>query len=161
MTQRRWGHIAVLLACHGVAASVYFVAFLVVPGVIAGMLMVIAIIGALITGDAGGPLFFPMVFIFGIMYLIHIVIEGLAFFLICAVLQFLRCRVRIPWWPPVVLAFLIAFVIPALFNWDNILYSLFICAGFCTYWISLSGSEAIVTWIRRRFKGGERPSPAG
>ncbi len=125
MTQRRWGNIAALLAGHRVAASVYFVALLVLPGIIAGILMVVLQGGMLM------PLFL-------VRYVVSVVIGGVVFLLISLGLQLLRRRVRFPWWSPVVLASLLAFVIPTVYLWDTYLFSLFVCIGFCTYWASLS-----------------------
>lgn len=42
-------------ASHVVAALVYGLTFLAVPGLLAGVLLVVVLVGCFITGDAGGP----------------------------------------------------------------------------------------------------------
>jgi hypothetical protein len=143
------------LGAHAVAAGVYLAVFLVAPlvlGFVVAILLVFA--GILFQGDPGGPLFLPVTFVMGLLYAGCVVGFGVVLFLAASGIQYLRSRVRIPFWTPVVLAVPVAFTLLTGFGTPAVVLSLAAGAAFSIYWLTLSGSEAVLSWGRRKWGKG-------
>lgn len=129
--------------------------FLAVPAVLGGIAVVLLLIGGIITGDMGGPLFLPGVFIMGLIYALCVAALGMVLFLVAGGIQLIRCRVRVSAWVPVALALPVVFTVLTLTRSGGIFLSLVVSAAFLTYWLAFSGSDAILKWIRKKWKPGK------
>ena len=142
---------AKFIVSHAIAAGVYFTLFLALPAALGFLAVIVLIIAGIITGDMGGPLFLPGVFIMGLIYALCIAALGALIFFVTGGIQLLRRKIKISFWIPVVLAFPVAFTILVLCRSGGIIISLAVSAAFCTYWLAFSCSEAIFRWLTGRF----------
>ena len=125
--------------------------FLAVPAVLGCIAFVLLVIGALITGDMGGPLFFPAVCLAGLVYALCVAELGVVFFLVTGGIQLLRRRIRVSAWIPVALAFPIAFTVVAWTRAGGVFVSRVVSAAFLTYWLAFTGSDVILKWGRKKW----------
>jgi hypothetical protein len=148
----KWSDTATFLIAHAVAAATYFALFLAVPAVLGGMAVILSLIGGLITGDMGGPLFLPAVFVIGLLYALCVAALGFVLFLVVCGIQILRRRFRIPVWAPIALSFPVIFTVAVLSQSGGVVLSLAASAAFLTYWLAFSGSDVILKGIMRKWK---------
>jgi len=137
----KWPDIATFLIAHAVAAGTYLVLFLAVPAALGVVAVILLLIGGIITGDMGGPLFLPAVFIAGLIYALCVVALGVLLCLITGGIQLLHRRIRVYAWVPVVLAFPVLFTVLVLTESGSLILSLGLSAAFTTYWVAFSGSD--------------------
>jgi len=147
----KWTDIATFLIAHAVAAGAYLLIFLSVPAVLGGIAVVLLLIGGIITGDMGGPLFLPGVFFMGLIYALCVTALGMILFLVTGSIQLIRRRVRVSAWVPVVLAFPVVFTVIVVSRSGGVFLSIPVSAAFLTYWLAFSGSDAILKWIKRKW----------
>ena len=148
----KWADIATCLIAHAVAAGTYLLLFLAVPAALGVLAVIVLLIGGIVTGDMGGPLFLPGVFIMGLIYALCVAALGMVLFLVTGGIQLIRRRVRVSAWVPVVLAFPLVFTVLVLTRSGGIFSSLAVSAAFLTYWLAFSGSDAILRWMRKKWE---------
>lgn len=144
----KWPDIAAFVVAHTVAAGTYLVLFLVVPVLLGLVAVTLLLIGGIITGDMGGPLFLPGVFFLGLTYAGCVAAFGVLLFFLTGGIQLLRRRVRVSVWVPVVVVFPVVFTFLVMTRFGGVLLSLAVSAGFVTYWLAFSGSDAVLKWAR-------------
>lgn len=154
----KWPDIATFLIAHAVAAGTYLVLFLAVPAVLGVVAVVLLLIGGIITGDMGGPLFLPAVFIMGLIYALCVAALGMIISVLVGGIQLLRRRVKVSAWVPVALAFPVVFTALVLTRSGGIFLSIAVTAAFATYWLAFAGSDAILKWIRKERKQRTNPN---
>ena len=127
-----------IVVSHLLATLVSGIIFLIIPGLIAFLIFVALIIGSLITGDEGGPLFFPMLILGGIFWAIVIIGLLLLFSVLTTFLHLLRRYIPFSWWTPVLIALPFFSAVILQTESGDIYVSLFLSAVFCLYWISFN-----------------------
>ena len=147
----KWTDIATFLVTHAVAAGTYLVLFLVVPAVLGTIAVVVSLIGGIITGDMGGPLFLPGVFVMGLIYALCVAALGVILFLVTGCIQVVRRRIRVSAWIPAVLAFPVVFAILVTTQSGGIFLSIAVSTAFLSYWLAFSGSNAILKWSWKKW----------
>ncbi len=148
----KWSDIAQFIVAHLVALCVCGVLFVVVPLVLFVLLILLFLLLALISNDPGGPLFFPGLIGFGLVYLVCSILTCLTLFGISIGLQALRRWVRFSWWVPVALVFPVIFTVLIVLHPEFFWVTFVLALPFCVYWLALSGSDRILTWARRKFR---------
>ncbi len=148
----KWTDIATFLIAHAVAAGTYLLLFLVMPAVLGIITVIALLIGGIITGDMGGPLFLPGVFVMGLIYALFVAALGVLLFLVTGGIQLLRRHVRVDVWIPVILTFPVVFTILVLAQFGGIFISLAVSAAFLTYWLAFSGSDALLKWSKKKWE---------
>ena len=157
----RWPDIATFLIAHAVAAGPYLALFLALPAVLGGVAIILLLIVGVITGDMGGALFLPSIFIMGLIYALCVTSLGIFLFLVTGGIQLIRRRVRVSAWIPVALAFPLIFAILVLTRCGGLFISLAVSAAFLTYWLAFSGSDAILRWSRKKWKQRKQNQTSG
>ena len=145
----KWSGITTFLIGHAVATGAYLALFLALPLLLGGILFVLLLIVSVITGDPGGPMFLPGFFIIGSLYSLGILAFGVVLFLVTGLIQLLRCHIKITVWTPIALAILIDVdAVDYSLSGGDIALRLGISAAFLVYWMTLTGSFAVLTLIR-------------
>jgi len=144
--------IATTMTAHGVAMVTYFALFLVLPAMLAVTVVAVLYIIGIIVGDIGGPLFLPPLFAMGLAYAVVATVTGMALFLVTCGIQYLRRYITIQLWVPVVLVFPAVYTTTRLGGTGGVVLSLVLSAAFSTYWLTYSGSGAILNWVRAKLR---------
>ena len=139
---------AAFFVSHAVAAAVYAVLFVAVPAVLGVVVLVAITVQCIISGDAGGPMFFPIVLGVGAVYVAGMLGFAALSFTITSGLHFLRRRIEFSWWEPTVLAFPVIAAVCVPSGIAGLLPCLFAAAAFCVYWLAFAGSSRVLRWVR-------------
>jgi len=150
--EMKWTKLAAFLGGHAVAAGVYVAVFLVVPLLLGAVVTILLFIAGIVTGDPGGPFFLPGMLVLGLLYAAGVLGFGVVLFLASSGIQFLRSRVRISFWVPVVLVVPVAFTLFSGFGTPAVIFSLAAGVAFSAYWLALSASDAVLVWVRAKWR---------
>lgn len=138
-------HVSDFLLSHFVGACASFL-------LMAGVPIVLCIIGIIIGQDAGGPMFLPMFLMFCGLFS---ALACAVFFAVTVVFRILYRCVKYPQWVPVAVVapvvFTIVFFVASGREESRILWlilSVLISAGFSVYWLSLLTLPVILRRVR-------------
>jgi len=154
---------AAFFVSHTVAATLYAIVFLAMPAVLGVVVLAAITVQCILSGDAGGPVFFPIVLASGAVYAASMVGLACLSFAITSGLHLLRQRIEFSWWEPTVLAFPVIAALCVPTGIAGLLPSLFAATAFCVYWLAFAGSSHVLRWVRsgfRRKKVTADPPPA-